>query len=155
MGAALSIIGVSQGPLPRAEYEAIYAKVPRLTVEVIVSSDHGVLLTRREGGPCKGLWHIPGGTVRFGESVRDAVERVAHSELGIAVVIDNLLGYIEYPSHLERGLDWPIGIAFAVHAVPSAHEPRPASGAGRWFSQLPEEMHEEQKDFLLGHGLGE
>jgi hypothetical protein len=49
-----------RGPLPQAEYEAVYARVPRLTVEVVIASEAGVLLTRRETGPCQGLWHIPG-----------------------------------------------------------------------------------------------
>ena len=45
---------MERGPLPQAEYEAIYAKVPRLTVEVVIKSGDGVLLTRREAGPCQG-----------------------------------------------------------------------------------------------------
>ena len=96
---------VPRTPLPQAEYEAIYAKVPRLTVEVVIVSSDGVLLALRQKGPCVGLWHIPGGTVRFGEPLTDAVQRVAEEELGAEVAVDGLLGYIEYPSHLERGLD--------------------------------------------------
>ena len=107
------MMSIPHGPLPQAEYEAIYAKVPRLTVEVIIASSDGILLARRKTGPCAGLWHIPGGTVRFGEPLTDAVQRVANQELGVEVTIDRVLGYIEYPSHLARGLDWPVGIAFA------------------------------------------
>jgi ADP-ribose pyrophosphatase YjhB (NUDIX family) len=142
-----------RGPLPQAEYEAIYARVPRLTVEVIVASGDGVLLTRREAGPCQGLWHIPGGTVRFGEPLTDAVRRVARQELGLEVTADRLLGYIEYPSHLARGLDWPVGMAFRADMAPSsAGRPwdRPAAA---WFARLPDNMHDEQRAFLRAHGL--
>src|SRR5579872_4825496 len=68
---------VVRDPLPQEEYNAIYARVPRLTVEVVVTSADGVLLTRRESGPCRGLWHLPGGTVRLSEPLTEAVGRVA------------------------------------------------------------------------------
>ena len=142
------------GPLEQSDFEAIYARVPRLTVEVVIVSLSGVLLALRREGPCGGLWHIPGGTVRFGEPLADAVERVAAEELGVEVVTDDLLGYIEYPSHLSLGLDWPVGIAFGVHLTPpSARKFRPVTGAVRWFPSLPDNMHEEQKYFLRARSL--
>ena len=145
---------MARPPLPQAAYEEIYAKVPRLTVEVVIASEDGVLLTRRQTGPCQGLWHIPGGTVRFGEPLTDAVHRVAEQELGLEVTIDGLLGYVEYPSHLQRGLDWPVGMAFGVHLVPSsARRFRPRPEAVGWFGRLPDDMHDEQKRFLRTHGV--
>ena len=145
----------ARGPLPPAEYERIYARVPRLTVEVVVvAAAGGVLLARRREEPCAGLWHIPGGTVRFGEPLTEAVHRVVAEELDLEVTIGGLLGYIEYPSHLELGLDWPVGIAFQVALTPSsAARFRPVADVTSWFSEVPGEMHEEQKAFLRAHGL--
>ena len=146
---------VARGPLPQAEYEAIFSKVPRLTVEVVITAPgrEGVLLSRRERGPCRGLWHIPGGTVRFGETLTEAVRRVPRDELGLEVAVGSLIGYIEYPSHLALG-DWPVGIAFrAERSAPSAQGPRASRGTVAWFTHLPEEMHEEHKAFLRAHGL--
>ena len=143
-----------RGPLSQEEYEEIYAQVPRLTVEVVITSGDGVLLTRRQTGACRGLWHIPGGTVRYGERLVEAVHRVAAEELGVQVDVDRLLGYIEYPSHQERGLDWPVGIAFRAHVIRSeAGRPGPEDNAARWFTSLPEAMHDEQKAFLRDQGL--
>jgi ADP-ribose pyrophosphatase YjhB (NUDIX family) len=134
-----------RGPLPQAEYEAIYARVPRLTVEVVITSPaEAVLLTLRTFGPCRGLWHIPGGTVRFGEPVVDAVARVARDELSMTVTAGSLLGYIEYPSHYENGLDCPVGLAFAAESTDAP----PLGDECRWFAELPEAMHEEQRQFL-------
>lgn len=148
------MLPVPRGPLPRAEYEAVYARVPRLTVEVVITSTRGVLLTRRDAGPCQGLWHIPGGTVRFGEPLTDAVRRVARQELDLEVTADRLLGYIEYPSHLARGLDWPVGMAFRAEPAPSAQDREWARpDAAGWFARLPDDMHDEQKEFLRTHGL--
>lgn len=79
---AVTMSSATPAPLPQAEYEAIYLRVPRLTVELVIISSDRVLLARRQSGPCAGLWHIPGGTVRFGEPLTDAVHRVAPQELG-------------------------------------------------------------------------
>jgi ADP-ribose pyrophosphatase YjhB (NUDIX family) len=138
-------------PLSEADFHDIYARVPRLTVEVVLHSSEGVLLTRRESGPCAGLWHIPGGTVRFGEPLATAVERVAVTELGLVVSVGQFLGYIEYPSHYLNGLDSPVGLAFEAHM----EEGQPTSDAGQpsWFTVLPDGMHTEQRGFLLEHGL--
>jgi ADP-ribose pyrophosphatase YjhB (NUDIX family) len=145
---------VPSGPLLQAEYESIYAKVPRLTVEVVITAEPGVLLTRREAGFCRGLWRIPGGTVRFGEPLTAAVARMAQHELGLEARAEALLGYIEYPSHLEAGLDWPVGMAFRTAlATSSAGRPLARPEVAGWFSHLPDEMHDEQRVFLRAHGL--
>ena len=135
------------GPLPQAEFTAIYARVPRLTVELVLIRDGAALLTRRSTGPCAGLWHLPGGTVRYGEPLVEAVARVGADELGATVIPRDLLGVIEYPSHLAAGIDWPVGIAFACDA---GGHPMTESDSMRWFGTLPEEIHEEQRSFLAG-----
>ena len=142
------------GPLPEVEYQAIFQKVPRLTVEVVICSEFGVLLARRIGGPCDGLWNLPGGTVRFAEPATDAVHRVALDEIGADVTIDDFLGYIEYPSHTRLGLDWPVGLAFRTHLAPPEGDALAITPDRLdWFARLPDEMHEEQRAFLRAHGL--
>ncbi len=142
------------GSLPESEYQAVFQKVPRLTVEVVVISELGVLLARRIGGPCNGLWNIPGGTVRFAEPLTDAVQRVALDEIGAVVSIDAFLGYIEYPSHARQGLDSPVGLAFRTHlALPVDNAVATVPDRLDWHSELPDEMHSEQRIFLRAHGL--
>jgi ADP-ribose pyrophosphatase YjhB (NUDIX family) len=141
------------GWLPKAEFDSIYARVPRLTVELVIAGERGVLLALREIEPCIGLWHLPGGTVLFGERVADAVRRVAAHELGIEVTVGELLGYIEYPSHYENGLDSPVGLAFAAAPLlPLSDRPELRSEC-RWFPQAPEQIHDEQRAFLTEVGL--
>ena len=119
-------------PLPKNEFDRIFSKVPRLTVEVLVTSEErGVLLALRDVDPCRGMWNLPGGTVRFGERLVDAVRRVAADELGVSVRVGALVGYIEYPSHYENGLDSPVGLAFQAQPLDQA-QPR-----GQWFTLLP------------------
>jgi ADP-ribose pyrophosphatase YjhB (NUDIX family) len=105
-------------PLSRDDFDAIYARVPRLTVEVLLELPDGLVLARRDIEPCVGQWHIPGGTVHFGESMVAAVRRVAAIELGIEVTPGELVGYIEYPQMRANGYPgWPVGMAFTATRV--------------------------------------
>lgn len=100
-------------PLSQEEFDSIFSKVPRLTVEVAIRTNEGIVMTKIPKGPAKGQWNVPGGTVRFGEKLVEAAQRVAQAELGVDVTIEKNLGYIEYPELLaagERG--WPVGMVF-------------------------------------------
>jgi ADP-ribose pyrophosphatase YjhB (NUDIX family) len=140
-------------PLTPAEFEAIYSRVPRLAVEIVLRDRSGaVFLTKRAIPPCEGQWHLPGGTVFFGESLLQAVRRVAAREVGIEVQEARDNGYIEYPSHYLNGLDSPVGIVFEVtHYAGDVHVNAEADG-GRWFSRVPDPMHADQDAYLIEHG---
>jgi ADP-ribose pyrophosphatase YjhB (NUDIX family) len=102
-------------PLSQEEFDTIYAKVPRLTVEAVIRTPDGIVMTRIPKGVAKGQWNVPGGTVRFKETVVDAVRRVAKNEIGVDVIVGSLIGYIEYPHLNESGYNgWPVGLAFEV-----------------------------------------
>ena len=140
-----------RGPLSQEEFDRIFSRLPRLTVEVVIAApDHGVLLQLRDREPCKGLWSLPGGTVRFGEPLAAAVRRVAHDELGLDVSVGEMLGYIEYPSHYDNGLDSPVDIAFRATRRAGPEQPRNCE----WFKTLPDNMHDEQRTFLARHAAG-
>ncbi len=50
-----------RAPLPQEEFEAIFSRVPRLTVEVVIATpETGVLLSLRDIPPCVGLGTYPG-----------------------------------------------------------------------------------------------
>jgi hypothetical protein len=134
------------GWLPKPEYDEIFRKVPRLCVEVVVvARDRGVLLMLRDIPPNVGAWHLPGGTVLFGEPVIDAIKRVARDELRVDVEPQELLGYIEYPSHYQNGLDSPVGLAFRTEIVGPANALPDGCG---WFRHLPAGLYAEQREFL-------
>jgi ADP-ribose pyrophosphatase YjhB (NUDIX family) len=136
------------GWLPKPEYDSIYSRVPRLCVEVVISTRaQGVLLTRRDIPPNLGAWHIPGGTVLFAEPVVEAVKRVARDELALEVDVGDLLGYIEYPSHYENGLDSPVGLAFSC-SIAGGGDRTPTPAGGAWFTRLPDGLYAEQREFL-------
>ena len=137
-------------PLSQQEFDSIYSKVPRLTVEVIIKNiNDEVYLTKRAIEPCRDQWHLPGGTVRFGESMTDAVERIAKRELGINVERLENHGYIEYPSHYKNGLDSPVGIVFEVTDYSGELTINQESQDSGWFNKIPDNMHADQDTFLL------
>jgi 8-oxo-dGTP pyrophosphatase MutT (NUDIX family) len=140
-------------PLKEEEFKSIYSKVPRLTVEIIVRNENGALyLTRRSIEPCKGQWHLPGGTVRFGEALLTAVRRIAMRELSIDILKTTNCGYIEYPSHYLRGLDSPVGLVFEVTDYSGNPAVNAEASDSGWFKKVPHDMHADQDVFLLEKG---
>jgi ADP-ribose pyrophosphatase YjhB (NUDIX family) len=106
--------------LPKEEFYAIFSKVPRLCVEVVIRdpSGKGILLTKRSIYPRIGEWHFPGGTVLFGETFEEAVKRVALDELGVDVRVGKMLGQITYAQMHKDGYEgWAISIPFEAAIV--------------------------------------
>ena len=85
----------------------------------------------------------------FGEPLVETVERVARDELGLEVAAGDVLGYIEYPSHYENGLDSPVGIAFATEVVSGSPAADDLPDGCEWFTSLPDGLYEEQREFLI------
>lgn len=82
--------------IPEDRYREIVATMPIPSVDIMVATEVGVLLTRRVQEPAKGEWFWPGGRIFKGESRRDAVHRVAREELGITVDITRGIGVYEH-----------------------------------------------------------
>lgn len=62
-----------------------YPAFPQVAVGAIVIKDGKVLLVKRGNPPGKGLWAIPGGRVRVGETLKEATEREIKEETGIII----------------------------------------------------------------------
>ena len=62
-----------------------YPAQPRAAVGAIVIKDEKVLLVKRGQPPSEGLWAIPGGSVKLGETLQKAAEREIREETGIII----------------------------------------------------------------------
>lgn len=143
----------SDYPLTQDEFNQIYSKVPRLTVEVIVKTNAGVALTLRSIEPCIGTWHLPGGTVRYGESIEQAVRRIAKKELNIEVQSAVQVGIIEYPALVDIKYGDPRGIAFLIGKFSGEIEIDNEADEVKWFKSIPDNMFPNQGKFLSKHEL--
>mgnify|MGYP001590536908 FL=1 len=137
--------------LTQAEFDHHYGVVPRACVDILIVVEEGILLTRRALPSWNGQWHLPGGTLLYGEFVEDAARRVARDELSVEIKIHRLVGYIQYPSK-ENG--WPLSLVFlATMRDPGAdivldHQ----ATEYRFFDVLPDPMLEEHARFCRGLG---
>jgi len=148
-------VTVSDHPLSPDEFKAIYSRVPRVCVDLVLminrlpARNNLVLLTKRTIDPK--VWHLPGGTLRHGESIHDAAARVAARELGLSLALGgHVLGVIEYPSHHPHG-DSPIGIAYMV-PLPNGNQRsislNEEASDYLWASDTPEGTHTDQCRFI-------
>ena len=135
-----------------AQFKAIYSKVTRLTVDLIIKMDGGVILTLRSLPSWNNQWHLPGGTVLYKETIAQAASRVAHNELGLSVKIHRLLGYIEFPSEQkERGFGFTVSLALLCKAVSKKIKINDEASEVHIFKHLPQNTIAEQKIFLKRH----
>lgn len=140
-------------PLTKQEYDWIYSKVPRLSVEVLLTNERGeIYLTKRAIEPCT-QWCVPGGTVYYGETLLEAVSRVARRELGVEVEAAHFIGYLEYRSHYRQGIDSLIALMFLVDRFSGVPQHNDEASASGWFTELPDDLHQDLDGFLLEHGL--
>ncbi|QRK04850.1 NUDIX domain-containing protein [Archangium violaceum] len=101
-----------------------------------------LLLVRRRRMPEADHWGLPGGKVDFGETVEAAVIREIAEELGVEIVIDELLCIVD---QIDRaaGTHWvaPVYRADIVRGEPSNREPAALSAVG-WFTldSLPQPL---------------
>ncbi len=54
---------------------------------MVVVEEGRILLIRRGREPGKGLWTVPGGKVRFGETMRETAAREGYEETGLEVEV--------------------------------------------------------------------
>lgn len=64
-----------------------------------ILNETGELFLMRRGSKCKneiGHWTVPGGTVEFGEMLRDAVAREVREEIGVQIEFDGQLPAVDH-----------------------------------------------------------
>jgi|SRR3989344_1632250 len=145
-------------PFSPEEFKEIYSKAPRLCVDIVLKTSEGVVLLLRNLPSWRGKWHLPGGTVLYGEKIADTIRRVAEEELGVSVSVQKLLGYIEFPSEeKERGFGHTVSMAFLCSTnKETALRHNEEALELKVFKELPPGLIEEQSVFLASvwHELG-
>ena len=139
-------------PFTIQEFDSIYSRVPRLTVEVLlVDPDKGVYLTLRGIEPNKGQWHLAGGTVLFGESLEDAVKRVAGREIGIDVLTSSFVGIIDYRKYDNNCKYHDVGLVYRIDNYGGSLSINDEAIDGKWHKKVPDPIIAIQGHFLVEH----
>ena len=82
----------------------VYPKRPILGVGAVVIDDGKVLLVKRGKEPSLGEWSLPGGRVKLGESIRDAIEREVSEETGLDIETGDIVEILERIFRDEGGV---------------------------------------------------
>ena len=117
-----------------------YPDTPRVAVGAIVFKNGHVLLVRRGQAPAEGLWAIPGGSVKLGETLQTAAEREIHEETGLRIHAREPVYTFE---SIVRDDDGRIRFHYVIIDLVADYiegEPHPGDDAleARWFS--PQEV---------------
>jgi 8-oxo-dGTP diphosphatase len=112
---------------------------PAPTASALVVDGHGrVLLARRGIQPFLGLWDVPGGFIRPGESGEEAARRELREETGLAIEVCQVLAIL--PD--TYGDDGETTLNIFYLATAAGGDPQPASDVSEvaWFRAdgLPE-----------------
>ena len=61
--------------IPQNLYNQIVQQMPITSVEAIIKKDNTLLFLKRNNPPAKGEWWFPGGRIRKGETLKEALIR--------------------------------------------------------------------------------
>lgn len=129
--------------LLESEFLFISSRTPLINVDLFVINENGeVLLSWRDDEYCGTGWHIPGGIIRHGETMRERLEKTAERELGFIPVFEQTPCKIteifleqEYRNHFISHLFRGRCSKTDVKTIEKAVNP----GDLRWFNRYPEE----------------
>ena len=71
-------------------------RIPVVAVGAVIVLDNRILLVKRKYPPAKGLWAIPGGRIKWGESLQQAAEREIFEETSINIKAGDVVYVFDY-----------------------------------------------------------
>ena len=137
--------------LPKDLHEKLFKLVPRVTTDAIIVKGKKVLLIKRDIPPCKGDWHLCGGTVLKGETLRQTLQREVREETGLKVKILKYAGYYDQPGRDQRGT--VITHVFICQPIGGKLRGSFEGRELRFFAKLPKNIGFDHKKILRDAGF--
>lgn len=104
--------------IPEKDYKFIYNRVPRFCVDLLIEKEGKFFLSKRHTEPYKGLFHMPGGGVKFKETIKEAINRIAKNEIDCQVQIIKRIGIIEMLDEIvNNDARHSISVVYKVDAI--------------------------------------
>lgn len=140
--------------LSEKDYNFIYSRAPRLCVDLVIKDKKGIVLSLRDIEPGKNTWHLPGGRVKFRETISRAAERIAKSELGIKVKLIKPLGVMEFLDEVQSGKPrHSVSVALLVKIKSGTLKGNWQAGRVEFFKKLPKPTYPGHAKFLKENKL--
>jgi len=144
--------------VPDGLFTEFLDQMPQVCVEVILETEDGVLLCKRETKPR--VWFWPGSRLYKGEQLESAANRVAREELGIEVRVLEQLGVQE---HFWEVHETNEGVS--RHTVNIVYRVSPTNpdftvdldkqhSDYRFVSEIEPGLHEYVREYLLKYEFG-
>ena len=130
-------------------YKKILEVMPIPTVDAIIVHNGKFLLLKRNNPPVKGEWWLPGGRIRKGEQLEEAVKREVREETGLECKIIRQVGVINqiFPECHT------VSIYYLVKSESGDVKLNREHSGYRWVSKLPENSHPYLKTMIRNAGL--
>jgi ADP-ribose pyrophosphatase YjhB (NUDIX family) len=130
-------------------YQMILKWMPIPTVDAIITFEGKFLLLKRKNPPVQGEWWLPGGRVRRGEALEDAVRREVREETGLECRSLRQVGVI----NLVFPECHTISVYYLVEAESSNVTLNEEHSDYQWVSTLPKKSHRYLKSMVEEAGL--
>ena len=143
----------SEKGLPENLFLLVSALVPLPNIDMLIVNEKGqILLTRRNDEFFQKSWHIPGGCMRYGETMENRIHETAKRELGTDVsfdaepiaIRDVIRGHnIQQKYKRERGHN--IAVLYRCYLpkgyqINNGNKVETEDGFIKWFDKLPDDF---------------
>ncbi len=123
--------------IPSSLYELIVDVLPISSVEAVILKDDKLLFLRRKNNPVKGQWWFPGGRIRKGETLREALIREVKEETGLEVIKSELVNV--YSRIFDKRHD--ISIVYLCSCKGTKIDLNAEHSEYKYFKKLPTNIH--------------
>lgn len=143
--------------VPEELFSEFIARMPQICVDLIVETEEGILLAKRDIHPP--VWFWPGSRLYKGERLREAAHRIADEELGIEVDIVD-----QYGPYAHFWADRSVQGSPSRHTVNPVFHVEPADedyeitldeqhSEYRYLTELESDLHEYVRRYIEDNDL--
>jgi len=80
-------------------------RIPEVVVCAIIPFNEKIIMIKRATHPYFGSWSLPGGHLKFGEKLEEAVVREVREETGLKVQVRRLVDFMNFIKH-DNGISF-------------------------------------------------